>query len=50
MAITAARFWLMRLQVAQKNAQQERTGEDILQKNPEEMRKMLVERLKFVTA
>lgn len=40
----------MRLQVAQKNAQQERTGEDILQKNPQEMRKMLVERLKFVTA
>ncbi|QPF38124.1 homoserine kinase [Acinetobacter sp. TTH0-4] len=50
LAITAARFWLMRLQVAQKNAQQERTGEDILQKNPQEMRNMLVERLKFVTA
>lgn len=50
LAMAAARFWLMRLQVAQKNAQQGRTGDDILQKNPLEMRNMLVERLKFVTA
>jgi homoserine kinase type II len=50
LAMAAARFWLMRLQVAQKNAQQGRTGDDILQKNPQEMRNMLIERLKFVTA
>ena len=50
LAVAAARFWLMRLQVAQKNTQQGRTGGDILQKNPQEMRNMLIERLKFVTA
>ena len=50
LAMAAARFWLMRLQVAQKNVQHGRTGDDILQKNPLEMRNMLVERLKFVTA
>ncbi len=50
LAMAAARFWLMRLQVAQKNTQQGRTGGDILQKNPQEMRNMLIERLKFVTA
>lgn len=50
LAITAARFWLMRLQVAEKNKQQGRVGSDILQKNPQEMRNMLVDRLKFVTA
>lgn len=50
LAMAAGRFWMMRLQVAQKNAAEGRIGEDILQKNPEEMRNMLIERLKFVTA
>ena len=50
LAMAAGRFWMMRLQVAQKNAAQGRTGDDILQKNPDEMRNMLIERLKFVTA
>ena len=50
LAMAAGRFWMMRLQVAQKNSELGRTGEDILQKNPLEMRNMLVERLKFVTA
>ncbi|WP_180087122.1 homoserine kinase [Acinetobacter sp. YH12226] len=50
LAMAAGRFWMMRLQVAQKNAAEGRTGEDILQKNPEEMRNMLIERLKFVAA
>lgn len=49
LAMAAGRFWMMRLQVAQKNAELGRTGGDILQKNPDEMRNMLVERLKFVT-
>ena len=50
LAMAAGRFWLMRLQVAAKNAAEGRTGADILQKNPNEMRNMLIERLKFVTA
>lgn len=50
LAMAAGRFWMMRLQVAQMNQAEGRTGEDILQKNPLEMRNMLVERLKFVTA
>ena len=50
LAMAAGRFWMMRLQVAQRNAALGRTGEDILQKNPDEMRNMLIERLKFVTA
>ena len=45
LAMAACRFWTMRLQVAQKNQQQERTGDDILQKNPLEMKMMLQERL-----
>lgn len=50
LAMAAGRFWMMRLQVAQKNAQEGRSGDAILQKNPLEMRNMLIERLKFVTA
>lgn len=50
LAMAAGRFWMMRLLVAQKNKEMGRVGEDILQKNPLEMRNMLVERLKFVTA
>ena len=50
LAMAAGRFWMMRLQVAQMNVAEGRTGDDILQKNPLEMRNMLVERLKFVTA
>lgn len=50
LAMAAGRFWMMRLQVAQKNIAEGRTSGDILQKNPDEMRNMLIERLKFVTA
>ena len=49
LAMAAGRFWMMRLQITQKNAAEGRTGEDILQKNPLEMRNMLIDRLKFVT-
>ena len=48
LAMAAGRFWMMRLQVAQMNQAEGRTGDDILQKNPLEMRNMLIERLKFV--
>ncbi|OTG84975.1 homoserine kinase [Acinetobacter sp. ANC 4648] len=50
LAMAAGRFWMMRLQIAQKNRADGRISEDILQKNPQEMRNMLLERLKFVTA
>lgn len=49
LAVVACRFWLMRLSVAQKNQSQGRTGEDILFKNPLEMRAMVVNRLARVT-
>lgn len=48
LAMAACRFWLMRLQVAQKNAQEQRGGEDILQKDPLEMRNMLQNRLALI--
>ncbi|WP_333663228.1 homoserine kinase [Acinetobacter sp.] len=50
LAMAACRFWSMRLQVAQKNAEQGRTGEDILQKDPLEMRMMLQDRLQRIKA
>ena len=49
LAMAACRFWSMRLQVAQKNAEHGRTGDDILQKNPLEMRMMLQDRLQRIT-
>lgn len=49
LAMAACRFWLSRLQVAQRNTAEGRSGADILQKNPLEMRAMLVERLKYVS-
>lgn len=45
LAMAACRFWLSRLQVAQRNQQEGRTGTDILQKDPDEMRRMLINRL-----
>lgn len=45
LAMAACRFWLSRLQMAKRNAAEGRTGQDILQKNPEEMRLMLIDRL-----
>lgn len=45
LAVVACRFWLMRLGVQQKNKMQERQGDDILHKDPLEMRNMLLERL-----
>lgn len=50
LAMAACRFWSMRLQVAQKNVEQGRTGDDILQKDPLEMRMMLQDRLQRIKA
>lgn len=45
LVVVACRFWLMRLSVAEKNQAQGRSGEDILFKNPLEMRAMVLNRL-----
>ena len=50
LAMAAGRFWLMRLRVAAKNSELGLSSADILHKNPNEMRNMLIDRLKFVTA
>lgn len=50
LAVVACRFWLMRLDVALKNQMHGRTGDDILHKNPLEMRNLLLERLKVLQA
>ncbi len=45
LTMAATRFWLSRLSVAQRNAQEGRTGDDVLQKNPLEMLAMVKARL-----
>ncbi|MBC69426.1 MULTISPECIES: homoserine kinase [Acinetobacter] len=50
LAMATCRFWSMRLQVAQKNAEHGRTGDDISQKDPLEMRMMLQDRLQRISA
>lgn len=45
LAMAACRFWLSRLQMAKRNQNEGRTGQNILQKDPEEMRLMLIDRL-----
>lgn len=49
LAVAAARFWLLRLGVVQRNQMQARGGDDILIKNPLEMRDLLVKRLAAVS-
>lgn len=48
LAMAACRFWLMRLQVGQRNAEEGRISADILQKDPLEMRQMLINRLALI--
>ena len=45
LAMAAGRFWLSRLQVAQRNQAEGRVGEHVLQKDPNQMREMLFNRL-----
>lgn len=45
LAMAACRFWLSRLQMSKRNQTEGRTGQNILQKNPEEMRLILIDRL-----
>ena len=45
LAMAACRFWISRLQVAERNHNEGRTGTEILQKDPQEMRNMTHDRL-----
>lgn len=45
LAMAAGRFWLSRLQVAERNASEGRVSEHVLQKDPNEMREMVRDRL-----
>ncbi|MEC7120554.1 MAG: homoserine kinase, partial [Pseudomonadota bacterium] len=44
LAMAAGRFWLSRLQVAQRNQVERRVGAHVLQKDPNEMREMVLDR------
>ncbi len=46
LVMAACRFWVSRLQIAVRNHLESRVNEDVLQKDPDEMRRMVVERLK----
>lgn len=50
LAIVACRFWLLRLNVARLNRLNGRGGADVFQKDPNEMRAMLKQRLSNVNA
>lgn len=45
LVMAACRFWVSRLQIATRNHLEDRVNEDVLQKDPDEMRRMVVERL-----
>ncbi|MFA9202395.1 MAG: homoserine kinase [Flavobacteriales bacterium] len=47
LAMAAGRFWLSRVQVAQRNQAEGRVGEHVLQKDPNQMRQMLLNRLQL---
>lgn len=48
LVMAACRFWVSRLQTAERNHLESRVNEDVLEKDPDEMRRMVVARLKFV--
>jgi len=45
LAVAAMRFWLSRLDINARNAVENRSGEHVLEKDPQEMRDMLADRL-----
>ncbi len=47
LAIAACRFWFLRLDVAAVNQREERVSADVMEKDPEEMRRMVVDRLRL---
>ncbi len=48
LAMAACRFWMSRLQTAIRNRTENRVNEDVLEKDPNEMRQMVVDRLRCV--
>jgi len=48
LAMAACRFWMSRLQTAIRNHAENRVNDDVLEKDPNEMKQMVVERLRFV--
>lgn len=47
LAVAAMRFWLSRLDINARNAAEKRGGEHVLEKDPNEMRDMLADRLQM---
>jgi len=47
LAVAACRFWFLRLGVAAKNEAQDRGGQDVQVKDPEEMRRMVMDRTRL---
>lgn len=45
LVMAACRFWVLRLQTATRNHLESRVNEDVLEKDPNEMRRMVVDRL-----
>jgi homoserine kinase type II len=45
LVMAACRFWILRLQVGVRNHTEDRVGEDVLVKDPDEMRRMVLARL-----
>lgn len=48
LVMAACRFWISRVQTALRNHAENRVNEDVLEKDPNEMRRMVVERLKLI--
>jgi homoserine kinase type II len=48
LVMAACRFWISRIQTAIRNHAENRVNEDVLEKDPDEMRQMVLERLRFV--
>jgi len=48
LVMAACRFWVSRLQIAVRNHLESRVNEDVLQKDPDEMRRMVVARMGIV--
>jgi homoserine kinase type II len=47
LVMAACRFWISRIQTAIRNQAGNRVSEDVLEKDPDEMRRMVLERLRF---
>ena len=48
LVMAACRFWISRVQTAIRNHAENRVSEDVLEKDPDEMKRMVVARLRMV--